>query len=124
MHIWQNPHTFDYWEEDNDSEDDGASAGPAASSGRAKLKKGLTHFYSLDQKKAAPQFNEKDTAKNLNELLNKAYFKGRNLKLAQMQAKLASKAQDKPDFDILRVREGTLDLLEFVPNKKDETIMA
>ena len=55
-------------------------------------------------------------------IIAEAYFKGRNLKMAQIQAKLASKAADSPDFDILRVREGTLDLLEFVPVRKPESL--
>ena len=119
MHIWESPYTLDYCREDNDSEDED---GPKLIGGRAKPHKDLSFFYALEAKDPQLKLDEAAEAKGFNELLNKAYFKGRNLKLAQIQAKLASKAADSPDFDILRVREGTLDLLEFVPVKKPESL--
>jgi hypothetical protein len=119
MHIWESPYTLDYCREDNDSEDED---GPKLIGGKAKPHKYLSFFYDREAKDPRPTLGEAEEAKSFNELLNKAYFKGRNLKLAQIQAKLASKAADSPDFDILRVREGTLDLLEFVPVRKPESL--
>jgi len=122
MHIWESPYTLDYCREDNDSEDDDDNKGSKLIGGKAKPHKDLSFFYALEAKDPRPTPGEAEEAKSFNELLNKAYFKGRNLKLAQIQAKLASKAADSPDFDILRVREDTLDLLEFVPVKKPESL--
>ena len=119
MHIWESPYTLDYCREDNDSEDED---GPKLIGGRAKPHKYLSYFHALDGPDPRPAPSETEAAKSFNELLNKAYFKGRNLKLAQLQAKLAAKDAETPDFDVLRVREGTLDVLELVPAKKPTSL--
>ena len=125
IHIWESPVVFQIYEEDNDTDEDEEETKEQRQ--KSRIKRDIDFFVDHESQPPAP--NSLDRAaleQKYNDMLNSLYFKGKNLKMAQLQIhdEIENNEDPDPTFDSMKVPFSNLNLLEYVPVKSDGEVKA